>query len=57
MDSAMKGLFGGGQFASEEKANQAKDFVNRYEEGDPTEGYSREEAIEHYREVAKGADP
>ncbi|MGH2558741.1 MAG: hypothetical protein ACRDJH_06735 [Thermomicrobiales bacterium] len=57
MDSVMKGLFGGGKFESEEKANQAKDFVNRYEEGDPTEGFSSEEAIAHYRQVAKDASP
>lgn len=57
MESVLKGLFGGGEFESEEKTKQAKDFVNRYEEGDPTEGYSQEEAIEHYRQIAQNADP
>jgi hypothetical protein len=57
MESTLKQMFGGGSFESDDKTKQAKDFVNRYEDGDPTEGYSKEEAIEHYKQVAQHASP
>jgi hypothetical protein len=56
MDSVLKGLFGGGEFESDENVNKAKDFINRYEEGDPSEGYSRDEALEYFQRATKGAD-
>ena len=38
-------LFGGQQ-------QEAEDFVNRYQQGHPTEGYSEEEVMQHYQKVA-----
>jgi hypothetical protein len=56
MESVMKGLFGGGDEAEvQKKAADAEDFVKRYEQGDPAEGYSTEEAIQHYKEVSSVA--
>ena len=40
-------LLGGGQLQKE-----YKDFVNRYEQGDPSEGYSDQEVLKRYGEVA-----
>ncbi|HET8523100.1 MAG TPA: hypothetical protein VFL82_07700 [Thermomicrobiales bacterium] len=57
MESTLKQMFGGGSFESNDKAKQAQDFVNRYEQGDPTEGYSKEEALQHYQQVAQHASP
>ena len=37
--SATQGLFGGGAAEDEQKA-KAQDFINRYQTGKPTEGYS-----------------
>jgi hypothetical protein len=57
MESTLKQMFGGGSFESNDKAKQAQDFVNRYEQGDPTQGYSKEEALQHYQQVAQHASP
>jgi membrane protein involved in colicin uptake len=58
MENVMKGLYGGGDEAEvQKKAAEASDFVKRYEKGDPAEGYSTDEAIQHYREVAAAATP
>jgi hypothetical protein len=57
MDSVMKGLFGGGDFDTDEKVTQANDFVKRVEEGEPSEGFSDEEAVEYYKKVSAGASP
>jgi hypothetical protein len=40
-------LIGGGDVA-----RSFKDFVNRYEDGPPSEGYSDQEVVERYRDVA-----
>ena len=40
-------LLGGGQ-----RQKEYKDFVNRYEQGAPSEGYSDQEVLERYGEVA-----
>ena len=40
-------LLGGGQ-----RQRDFKDFVNRYEHGHPSEGYSDQEVVDRYREVA-----
>ena len=40
-------LLGGGQ-----RQKEYKDFVNRYEQGAPSEGYSDEEVLKRYGEVA-----
>jgi hypothetical protein len=34
-----------------------KDFVNRYEQGHPSEGYSDQEVADRYREVAHAVPP
>lgn len=52
----VQGLFGGGAAGDEEKA-KAQDFINRYQTGNPTEGYSEQEAIEQLQAVAKVATP
>jgi hypothetical protein len=40
-------LLGGGQ-----RQRDFKDFLNRYEQGHPSEGYSDQEVVDRYREVA-----
>src|SRR5262245_43265012 len=40
-------LLGGGQ-----RRGQFEDFVNRYEQGHPSEGYSDQEVMDRYRDVA-----
>jgi hypothetical protein len=40
-------LLGGGQ-----RQKEYKDFVDRYEQGDPSEGYSDEEVLKRYGEVS-----
>src|SRR5687768_8345349 len=62
MDS-LKGLFGGSgddddkEILPGETKGQAKDFVNRYTTGDPSEGYSADEAQDQFRKVLKSASP
>ena len=45
-------LLGGGQLQK-----QYKDFVNRYEQGDPSEGYSDQEVLKRYGEVSHAVPP
>jgi len=45
-------LLGGGQ-----RQGEFKDFVNRYEQGHPSEGYSDQEVVERYRDVAHAVPP
>jgi hypothetical protein len=45
-------LLGGGQLQKE-----YKDFVNRYEQGSPSEGYSDQEVLNRYGEVAYAVPP
>lgn len=52
----LKGLFGGGDDAPQ-KQQQAQDFVNRYTQGAPDQGYTAQEAAQHYQSVAQNADP
>lgn len=51
-----QGLFGGGAAGDEQKA-KAQDFINRYQTGKPTEGYTDQEAMEQLQEAAKVATP
>jgi hypothetical protein len=55
----LKGLFGGGEdsSASQEQRAKAQDFVQRYMQGDPSEGYSQEEAVQALQAAAKHASP
>jgi hypothetical protein len=45
-------LLGGGQ-----RQKEYKDFVNRYEQGDPSEGYSDQEVLKRYGEVSHTVPP
>ena len=45
-------LLGGGQLQK-----QYKDFVDRYEQGDPSEGYSDKEVLKRYGEVSHAVPP
>lgn len=51
-----QGLFGGGAAGDAQKA-KAEDFINRYQTGKPTEGYSEQEAVQALEEVSKVATP
>lgn len=56
MDSMIKGLFGGGD-DDNDRRTQANDFISRYEQGPPDQGYSDDEAYEHFQRVSQHADP
>jgi hypothetical protein len=45
-------LLGGGQ-----RQKEYKDFVDRYENGDPSEGYSDQEVLKRYSEVSHAVPP
>jgi len=45
-------LLGGGQIQKE-----YRDFVNRYQQGDPSEGYSDQEVLKRYGEVSHAVSP
>src|SRR5437660_1515269 len=45
-------LLGGGQ-----RQKEYKDFVNRYEQGNPSEGYSDQEVLKRYGEVSHAVPP
>jgi hypothetical protein len=45
-------LLGGGQIQKE-----YRDFINRYEQGDPSEGYSDQEVLKRYGEVSHAMSP
>jgi hypothetical protein len=58
VSDSLKGLFGGGSDRDKDGDNaQMRDFVDRYTTGDPSEGYSREEAAERFSEVLRRASP
>jgi hypothetical protein len=65
MSDAIKGLFGGGKDNdADDKIKQigldpgnAKSFVNRYMDGDPSEGYDQDEAANAFQKVAQNATP
>ena len=50
--SILDDLLGGGQ-----RQRDFKDFVNRYEQGHPSEGYSDQEVIDRYQDVAHAVPP
>ena len=45
-------LLGGGQ-----RQNEYRDFINRYEQGHPSEGYSDREVLNRYAEVSHAVSP
>ncbi len=49
----LQNLFGGNQ----ETENDYRDFVNRYEQGSPHEGYSDEEVSRRYQQVSRQVSP
>lgn len=57
MDSLFKGIFGGTDGDYDTRRSQVQDFVSRYDDGPPTEGFSDDEALRHYDEVAGHLSP
>lgn len=61
MSDRLKGLFGSGGGDANEGGDtpkvDAQDFVKRYMDGDPTEGYSKDEALSAFQSVAQRASP
>ena len=59
MEGALKGLFGGGNDndQDDDRASRARDFITRYEDGDPSEGYSDDEALEYFQQASQHASP
>jgi hypothetical protein len=55
MENSLKGLFGGGEEGAA-KTDRARDFVKRFSEGNPSEGYSQEEAAERLNDVLAHAN-
>ena len=55
MDSMLGKLFGGND--SNDHAANAQDFISRFEQGPVDQGYSDQEAMQHYQNVAQHADP
>jgi aspartyl/asparaginyl-tRNA synthetase len=45
-------LIGGGQ-----RQKEYRDFVDRYEQGDPSEGYSDQEVLNRYGDVSHAVAP
>jgi len=52
MQNMLQNLLGGGQ-----QRQEYQDFVNRYEQGHPAEGYSGQEVMNRYQQVAGSASP
>ena len=46
-----------GLLGNEQLQKTFKDFVNRYQQGDPSKGYSDQEALKRYGEVAHAVPP
>ena len=57
MDKMLGELFGGGDGDDDPRRGQARDFVDRYMTGDPTEGYGEDEALDNFRRVSQHASP
>ena len=51
VDSMLGGLFGGPD--DDRVRSQAKDFVSRYEQGQPHEGYGRDEVLDNFRRASQ----
>ena len=57
MGSMLKSLLESNDDDTIQRRGQVEDFVNRYETGDPTEGFTDEEAVQRYDEVAGELSP
>ncbi|MDQ3044239.1 MAG: hypothetical protein M3R06_03675 [Chloroflexota bacterium] len=53
MDDMLKSILGGGDEPEEKTRTSARDFVTRYENGPPSEGFSGEEALDRHQRVAE----
>jgi hypothetical protein len=53
MEQVLSGLFGG----SAQQHQEAQQYVQRYEQGPPTEGISDQEVQQHYQRVAQHVPP
>lgn len=56
MESLIKGLFDDRDDDERARGN-AQDFVSRFEDGAPTEGFSDEEAVRNFHNVANRLSP
>jgi hypothetical protein len=52
MQDLFRNMLGGGP-----QQQQYQDFVNRYQQGHPSEGYSGQEVMQRYQEVAANCSP
>ncbi len=52
----LTGLFGGGQQSGGQES-EMQDFVNRFQQGSPSEGYSDQEAVQRFQQVAPQLPP
>jgi hypothetical protein len=58
MDSLLKGVFGGQDDDDDDRRRgRAQDFISRFEQGAPHEGYTDEEALHNYQQVAGRMSP
>jgi hypothetical protein len=58
VDQLLGGLFGSQDDDDDNRRrSRAQDFIGRYEEGSPYEGYSTEEAFQNYQQVASRLSP
>ncbi|MCC6312866.1 MAG: hypothetical protein IT337_02545 [Thermomicrobiales bacterium] len=55
VDQMLGGLFGGPD--SDRVRSQAQDFVTRYNQGQPHEGYDNQEVVNQFRNAARNAQP
>ncbi len=56
MTDNLKGLFGGGT-NDDDNRKQLRDFADRYTQGDPSEGYSDDEARQNFQRILQSAPP
>ena len=58
VDQLLGGLFGGQDDDDDDRRRgRARDFVSRYEQGPPHEGYDDDEVVRNYRSVASRLSP
>ncbi|MFM9108781.1 MAG: hypothetical protein ACKOWF_19010 [Chloroflexota bacterium] len=55
VDQLLGGLFGGPD--GDRMRSQAKDFVSRYDQGPPDQGYEPTEVLDRFKQVGRAMDP
>ncbi len=50
-------MFGGGTKSGGQQQSEMQDFVDRFQQGSPTEGYSDQEAVQRFQQVAPQLPP